>query len=181
MIKTFTIILFLLSIYNPLFGQEIDLQKDNTEYLVKFDSTKSVSIKINLIKEKLLRDKIFIPDSCISINKMSGYELKYTYFCNRWKNQSGKECGKKILHYIFYKKGKEMIQLDETINPNSNKILDFLNDQNIDKIMNFDSKMSAVFGSNADGTNSIIIYTDDKTIKKVIKDYRKYKNGSQQQ
>jgi hypothetical protein len=176
--KSFTIILFLLSIYNPFFGQEIDLQKDNAEYLVKFDSTKNGSIKINLIKEKLLRDKIFIPDSCISICKMSGNEFKYTYFCNRWKNQSGKECGKKILHYIFYKKGKEMLQLDEAINPNSFKILDSLNDQNIDKIMNFDSKMSAVFGSNAEGTNTIIIYTNDKTIKRIIKEYQKYKNGS---
>jgi hypothetical protein len=176
--NTFTIILFLLSIYNPLFGQEIDLQKDNTEYLVKFDSTKNVSIKINLIKEKLLREKIFIPDSCVSISKMSGNEFKYTYFCNRWKNQSGKDCGKKILHYIFYKKGKEMIQLDETINPNSIRILDFLNEQNIDKIINFDSKMSTIFGSNADGTNTIIIYTNDRTIKRIIKEFRKQKNGS---
>lgn len=174
--KTFRIILFLLSINNSLFGQEIELQKDNAEYLIKFDSTKNFSIKINLIKEKLLRDKIFIPDSCISICKMSGNELKYTYFCNKWKNQSGKECGKKILHYIFYKKGKEMIQLDETINPNSNKILDFLNDQNIDKIINFDLKMSALFGSNAGETNTIIIYTNDKTIKRRIKEYRKHKN-----
>ncbi len=176
--NTFIIILFLLLIYNPLFGQEIDLQKDNNEYLIKFDSAKNVSVKINLIKEKLLRDKIFIPDSCVSICKMSGNEFKYTYFCNQWKTQSGKECGKKILHYVFYKKGKEMIQLDETINPNSNKILDFLNEQNIDKIINFDSKMSAVFGNNADGTNTIIIYTNDSSIKRIIKEFRKQKDGS---
>jgi hypothetical protein len=176
--KTFTIILFLLSIYNSLFGQEIDLQQDNTEYLINFDSTKNGYIKLNLIREKLLRDKIFIPDSCVSISKMSGNEFKHTYFCNRWKNQSGKECGKKILHYIFYKNGNEMFQLNESTNPNSKRILDLLNEQNIDKIINFDSKMSTIFGNNADGTNSIVIYTNDRKIKRIIKEFRKQKNGS---
>ncbi|MCU0350366.1 MAG: hypothetical protein MUF43_05980 [Flavobacterium sp.] len=172
------IIFFFFLIYNSLLGQEIDLQKDNAEYLLKFESIKNFSSKKNLIKEKLLRDKVFIPDSCISINKIQGNQIKYTYFCNKWKSQSGKKCGKKILHFIFYKKGKEMIQLDETINPNSNKILDLLNDKNIDNIMNFDSKMSAIFGSNADETNTIIIYTNDKSIKKIIREYRKNKNDS---
>jgi hypothetical protein len=175
--KTFTIILFFLFIYNPLFGQEFDLQKDNSEYLMKFDSSKNVSDKIDLIKEKLLRDKIFIPDSCISICNIEGYKFRYSSLCNKWKNQNGKECGKKILHYIFYKKGKEMIQLEETINPNSTQILDILNENNIDKIVNFDSKMSAIFGSNAEGTNTIVIYTNDKTIKRIIKEFRKIKNG----
>jgi hypothetical protein len=173
--KVFTII-FILLIYNPLFGQELDLQKDNIEYLVKLDSTKNVSNKIVLIKEKLLRDKTFIPDSCISICNIAGNKFRYSSLCNKWKNQSGKECGKKILHYIFYKKGKEMIQLEETINPNSKQILDILNENNIEKIVNFDPKMSTIFGSSGDGTNTIVIYTNDKTVKKIIKKYRKQKN-----
>ena len=174
--KAFTII-FILLIYNPLFGQEFDLQKDNSEYLVKFDSTKEVSDKIDLIKEKLLRDKIFIPDLCISICNIEGYKFKFSSLCNKWKTQSGKECGKKILHYIFYKKGKEMIQLEEAINPNSIQILNILNEKNIDKIINFDSKMSAIFGSNAKETNTIVIYTNDRTIKRIIKEFRKLKNS----
>jgi hypothetical protein len=174
--KAFKII-FILLIYNPLFGQEFDLQKDNSEYLIKFDSTKDITDKIDLIKGKLLRDKIFIPDLCISTCNIEGYKFKFSSLCNKWKSQSGKECGKKILHYIFYKKGKEMIQLEEAINPNSLQILDILSKKNIDKIINFDSKMSAVFGSNAEGTNTIVIYTNDRTIKKIIKEFRKLKNG----
>ena len=174
--KAFKIILFFLLINNPLFGQEFDLQKDNVEYLIKLDSTKKVTNKILLIKEKILRDKIFIPDSCISISKTTGYKFRYSFLCNKWKNKSGKDCGKKILHYIFYKKGKEMMQLEETLKPNSTQILDFLNENNIDKIVNFDPKMSTIFGSIGEETNTIVIYTNDRTLKKIIKKYRKQKN-----
>ena len=174
--KVFTF-LFIFLICNSLLGQEFDLQKDNLEYLVKLDSTKSISNKIVLIKEKLLRDKIFIPDSCISVSKIAGYKYRSSFLCNKWKSQSGKECGKKILHYIFYEKGKEMIQLEETVNPNCIQILDFLNELNIDKILNFDPKMSTIFGSSGEGTNTIVIYTNDYAIKKIIKKNRKHRNG----
>ena len=69
-----------------------------------------------------------------------------------------------------------MMQLEETLKPNSTQILDFLNENNIDKIVNFDPKMSTIFGSIGEETNTIVIYTNDRTLKKIIKKYRKQKN-----
>ena len=173
----FICLLSVLLFCNKSFGQECDLQKDNKNYLLNLNYSNSVSNKIIIIKEKLLRDRFLIPDSTYSVCVVGKHEFKYSALTNKWKNQYGNDCGKKILHYIFYKKGKDMIELDETLFPNNIQILEFLNQENVDKILNLDSNESkTLFGERGFETNAIIIYTNDKEIEKKILERRK-KNG----
>ena len=146
------------------------MQQDNKEYLFQFDATNRIPEKLILIKEKLIRDKVVFPDSCRSTSKISEYKFVKTFLCNQWKYSNGEVSGKKILHFVFYKKGKLILQLDDFLYPVNSKIIEYLNQTNTYKIEKFDEDFTtALFGTYGKDTNSIVIYTDDKKIKKLIK------------
>lgn len=168
--------LIILLITINCYSQECELQNNNVAYLLKFETMTNSSEKIQMIKEKLIYDKIFIPDLTTTKCNIEGHTFMYKNFHNKWKNENGENCGKKILHYVFYKKGKEMAKLDELLEPENSEILNYLNQKNIEKILVFDTNYSkTLFGENGVDTKSIVIYTNDKNIKKLITNIRRNK------
>lgn len=166
------VFIFILSclVCNISFCQDFDLQDDNQKYIAALDSCKSISAKINLIRDKVKRDRVLIAVPDYYGCKMAGHSFNYTSFSNNWKDKNGNKVGKKIIHAIFYKKGKMMLYLEERINPNCFEIFNFLTDKNIDKITIFTTGESgAIFGGIGSETRSVVIYTNDRKIKKLIK------------
>ncbi len=170
--------IFFLFICFKVYTQECQLRKDNDDYLLKLDESKDKTFKINLIKEKVLRDKNYIPIQDTTACNLQNDRFKYLMFYNEWKNEAGEKCGKKILNYVFYNKGKAMFEIDEVLYPGSMKILDYLNEKNVEKIINLNAEYSrALFGERGAETSAIVIYTDDKVIKRfILKESKKTKN-----
>lgn len=161
--------IFFLLICFKAYSQECQLKKDNDDYLLKLDESDDKTFKINLIKEKVLRDRNYIPVQDTTVCNLQSDKFKYLMFYNEWKNKAGQNCGKKILNYVFYNKGKEMFEIDEVLYPGSMKILDYLNEKNVEKIINLNADYSsALFGERGAETSAIVIYTNDKMIKRFI-------------
>lgn len=152
-----------------VFAQDCELKKENAFFLKKFRAEKSVSEKLLLISEKLDEDLKYFPDSITTSCTFGGNKFVYHWESNRWKDASGNSCGKKILFYIFYKKGQYIFELNESLYPKSKAVLGFLNEKNINKIEVFEPDFSkALFGARGEEIELIVIYTDDKEIKKII-------------
>ena len=163
-------------------AQNSELQEENLTLLEKFKIAQTVSEKLLLISEKLNADLKYMPDSISTYCNIGGNRFEYKWEVNHWRDSKGKPCGKKILFYIFYKKGKYMLELNESHYPDRKNILGYLNEKNVDKILILEAKYSRVlFGTRGDEIESIVVYSDDKKIKKNIEQIIKKENDGYQQ
>jgi hypothetical protein len=164
----FSFLILAYFVWNFSFCQDFNLQADNKAYIASLDSCRSIATKLKLIKEKVLRDTVFIAKPTLMGCKTGGYSFSYTMFSNKWVDKNGTDAGKKILHVIFYKKGRKMMYLERKIEPNCLKILEQLNEKNIDDIKIFNAKESVIFGEIGSEMSSVVIYTTDRKVKKLI-------------
>jgi hypothetical protein len=160
----YTLYIFLLTILQGFSQQTLEkcsLEKDNFEYVLKIKNENSLTNKLELITNKIYRDTIYKPDST--------YFKKRGYFDNEYLDNLNKKCGKKVLHFVFYKKGKKTVQIDPLLLKENQNIFENMNLSNIEKIYYFekDGQAQSIFGTIA-SEGVIVIYTNDRKIKKLI-------------
>ncbi len=160
----FTLVIFLLTIHQGFSQQNLEkcsLEKDNHEFVLKLKNENSLANKLELITNKIYRDTIYKPDSTSFKNR--------GYFYNEYRDSLNKKCGKKVLLFVFYKKGKKKVQIDPLLFKENQIIFENMNVSTIERIYYFEKngQSQAIFGTVA-SEGVVVIYTNERKIKKLI-------------
>lgn len=158
-----------------VFGQNkaldsCDLKIKNIQWRTLFEAAESNSLKLKLIREKIISDSVY-----------SEHKPKINIRCSstlysETVDEKGNNCGVKILFALNYTK-KKFIVLNLNKNPEYLSIVENLTEINIQKI-------SPVFGSSAEilygifgKSGAIVLITENKKFIKEIQRYIKKKNN----
>lgn len=156
---------------------QCDLQARNESFLIEIGDTKSINEKIDLIKQKLDTDSVYIENlkpkgRCLGLGNSTILKERcrdsiYSFEdVNEWKDTENNNCGKKLSFFIFYKKGKLMYRLPSA--KKGNLILDRLSNENVNDIVIWDKDITSILGEKSQDIEAVVIYTDDRKIKDLI-------------
>ncbi len=156
----------LLSFVNTIFAQEIKTdsiltKKQNAEWISEFEKLDSIPIKIVQIKAKIINDTLFN-----RIEKPCEMEvIKQAYDVIQIKDSSDCQC--KILFVLSFKKFGYILNPLEY--PKTTKILDLLNEKNIEEIKIYQgTDASRNFGTNA-SCGVVVLNSKNRKLKRKIK------------
>ena len=155
-------LIFIIILQNS-FGQtsNCDLQSENEKWILRFEDAKSNNDKINLIKEKIKADSIYIE----TMPKIPEQDQPSAKSENR--NVNGEFCGCRIRFYFNVGKDK-YVEANLNAKPKLSSAVNKLNIQHIKKIEYINKKVALhVFGPWAKA-GIIYIYLKSKTLRREI-------------
>ena len=161
-------LLLLIVVSIDAFGQNSEpcaLKQDNENYILQLKAESDPVKQLAIIADKLHRDTLYKP------KETSTQYLRSTYL--DYIDEQTNSCGKKILHFVFFNRGEEMIKIDPLLLDEHQVVFEQINSSNLEMIYYFEKgvKSTAMFGAVAiEGT--VVIYTQDEKIKELIQLYK---------
>jgi len=168
--KRLLIFAFLLSFSNTIFSQEIKTdslltEKQNAEWITEFEKLDSKSEQIAGIKKKIESDSIYYVGNTHFHNSGNERVEHQTFGSGKKIYESNCEC--KIMFKLIVKSDEYLLDYSEF--EHTDKILNLINDSNIEKITVYKNDFAPILFGQRAKCGGIILYSDNRKLKKKIK------------
>ncbi len=140
-------------------------EKQNAEWIAEFEKLKSKSEQIAEIKKKIESDSIYYVGNTHFHNSGNERVEHQTFGAGKKIYESNCEC--KIMFKLIVKSDEYLLDYSEF--EHTNKILSLINKLNIDKITVYKNDMAPILFGQRAKCGGIILYSDNRKLKKRIK------------